>query len=1217
MTKWIPSRRSVAVAAAATAAVCAVAAAAGLVYAAAWLSAPGLDKRAARLVGETAGGEASFDVLTASLSDGVFLAEGFRLVLPGGVDATVEKIELEIDYSSLWFGRLTVNRLTVTRPTIRLASPPPPVEGVSAVVDDVDSGGARLAPPRITLPLLRLTLRDLRVDGLRVESDAFDLNDIQLAVSGRIDSAGPAFSASVATGPDGGLALRTGSLTMEAATDVIVTFNLETSGRFSLAAKGGLSPRAVKGASAPARRFSVSLTAGGDLYTPQFEASALADLDGERFFEGSAGAQAVGPKIDFNAGVDRLRLDLARLAAAAGVTGVTVEGALLSEALTLTGDAWRNGLRPPTARITGGASIDLVKLAVGGIALPKGGRVGFTLNPVVYDGTRFTGGIGAEGNIPRIERAGTTLDGVVLSASATAPGEGAATFAGSVAAVGGMKGSMPIPALSATAEGEGDPLAGRFDRFVATVVFPNNNSEIRVAGEGADFGRDSFDLTVGATIDAGEWGDLLTAIGAPVTVGKGEITAAATAAGKMGDAFISPRFSFFVGADAHRLGLKTGENIGVGSGDIDVTLSGKINPLWQVTDLLVESDLIGRSVTMGPAGAMGKVTGRVKLASPQPVYDKVSLDIAATLDGINTAAATPPARATVRLVGVTDPVTRRHQVDEALLDLGVAGRLAFSGVFDNERKVAKGAVTAEKLDLGVVAALAPPGLLPVVGVTGILDLKAEATSREDVEKMAAWYPFPGAASVRLSVKNGGGKVPGAGEATEAEVDLTLAADGAKGTAEGFFRIGRVVAEGVFDGTPFDPSLDIALRIDGDRLTLSRLVLDVPAVGVTQGVEGKASGVALERWQAEGFPSPARLAQSLSGVFTNYTAITLDNRRPLVADMAAEGEVVVDATVTADKGRGISVEGRLTTDRLSVAKGENISVEKVSGVFPFAKSLRYVFGPSEGKGEASVVTVEADRVAGGVGLRDRSFFTDIHVAAPDRDNFTVDRIVVGPVSLAETAFDMTFRQSRFGLDYFRARLADGGGIAGAAQVAGAGGVYTVKANQVFTGVDVARLVGRGEGDDPGETLVDGSFTMEAKLAADEKAETLDLSRIDLSFHLTRIGGKTLDRLLRFIDPEEKSPAVMNARTALRFASPSTVDVEARHGALSVMVDLRYAPLLGGRTVTLPVVKKAPIQGLVNFAAIRSALRQASAARPVIRIVGAEVIRFDETGGGSLR
>jgi len=221
-----------------------------------------------------------------------------------------------------------------------------------------------------------------------------------------------------------------------------------------------------------------------------------------------------------------------------------------------------------------------------------------------------------------------------------------------------------------------------------------------------------------------------------------------------------------------------------------------------------------------------------------------------------------------------------------------------------------------------------------------------------------------------------------------------------------------------------------------------------------------------------------------------------------------------------------------------------------------------------------------------------------------------------VTLRDSMFDIYFKESRLGVDYFKTTLL-GGGLTGSFHIKRENDSYVLRITENFAGLDLRQMLEKDLGLTQSEAQIDGAMTMEVSFLADEKVETIDIAGIDISLNLSRIGSKALDKLLLFIDPKESSPAVANARTIIKIANPTRVELLIRHGQLSLVMDLKYSPVLGGAIVTMPVIKRAPIHSLANIEMIRKPLQKLSVLKTVMRLVGATRIVFGKDGTVALQ
>ncbi|MBF0427951.1 MAG: hypothetical protein HQL94_03445 [Magnetococcales bacterium] len=88
---------------------------------------------------------------------------------------------------------------------------------------------------------------------------------------------------------------------------------------------------------------------------------------------------------------------------------------------------------------------------------------------------------------------------------------------------------------------------------------------------------------------------------------------------------------------------------------------------------------------------------------------------------------------------------------------------------------------------------------------------------------------------------------------------------------------------------------------------------------------------------------------------------------------------------------------------------------------------------------------------------------------------------------------------------------------------------------------------------GDSSVD--FVSRYTLRFDRKSGKLNLGRTDISLIFTRIGKEALDHLLKFLDPQESNPALINARSKVSYANPSRMDLQLTQGTIKLKIDFR--------------------------------------------------------------
>ncbi|MDR3641579.1 MAG: hypothetical protein P4L39_09690 [Humidesulfovibrio sp.] len=135
----------------------------------------------------------------------------------------------------------------------------------------------------------------------------------------------------------------------------------------------------------------------------------------------------------------------------------------------------------------------------------------------------------------------------------------------------------------------------------------------------------------------------------------------------------------------------------------------------------------------------------------------------------------------------------------------------------------------------------------------------------------------------------------------------------------------------------------------------------------------------------------------------------------------------------------------------------------------------------------------------------------------------------------------------GLRSFRAGLL-GGNVLGSAMIRKNAGRYSLIADMAFTGIDPARLFpAKGPKDQPGQAETSGRVRLETPLTADPEAL---LQQLNFRADITRIGPRTLERMLYALDPEEQNETIVQQRRLMAIGYPRFLRVAAAYGNMSV-------------------------------------------------------------------
>jgi hypothetical protein len=136
----------------------------------------------------------------------------------------------------------------------------------------------------------------------------------------------------------------------------------------------------------------------------------------------------------------------------------------------------------------------------------------------------------------------------------------------------------------------------------------------------------------------------------------------------------------------------------------------------------------------------------------------------------------------------------------------------------------------------------------------------------------------------------------------------------------------------------------------------------------------------------------------------------------------------------------------------------------------------------------------------------------------------------------------------------------------------------------------------------DSKIDGNMEITFQVETPE----VSLDKLFLNIAITKIGTKTLDRLLLFIDPEESKPAIVDTRAKLKLAAPHRVLISLKNGNLNVEAWLK-SDLLG--IIKAPELKRIPVAGLKQFATINEQLQSLQGVLQTLKLIAARGIAFE--------
>lgn len=1178
-----------------------------------WLKTADINPAAQWVVAKFTGGEANFQSVTADLTKGVS-AKAFRLRLPSGVVVRAEEFDIGFDLRTLIKGSLEIDHINVDRPRITFA--------------DTAKSGDRPADRTVSIPmpiapvfisLGSLTVKDISFEfagaGFKTE-----LAGLSLIGAGAIGPKGAEGAVTVQSSQNSSLSFSSDDISLDSIYDIDISLSSDESGAIKLKGSAGLQVVKIK---APYKidpgRADAKLDADFNIAqgTISGRSNIEASVYGKPALKLETGWKVSKGYLEYDGRITRLNIDLKHLPGIAGRVGHLVTGFASFSPARVKGKVALGEDGESTHSISGAGVIRVSKLKSEAVSAPQGVTIMAQLNELTFTKGAVSGKALANVISPVIESSGAIFDNLTASIEANPVGLSSGKIYISVSADNfGAKGfQIDKPALNATFLG--DFVKGDLS-FVKAEMFMLDQTRIATFGSVLAYGKKGLDLTaeIRAPLkDIKPWLEKLT----QVKVHGGQAQATIKAKSLAGIDYSSPEvdLSAKVKIRNFRGGLNDSRSK-IGPADFSLNLSAKALGAKSAGDATVEFSADLKQLDIPGVFASGPVRIEAGFSSsrlPEGVITG-TLDIAADrlAPYVENKKTAKPVGILVSLAGRADMAEGKYELQTADLKLGPAASIVAKGFYEKPERLFGLDLQVTGLDLHAWSQMAPDEIkekAPVESVSGLFEGSvkgggvlpsslAETLSSSKVE-----------AQITARLRNGSGIIRQSGVRVDgADLDIDVEINKQSAAIKGGVWIRKIGWKSVLGEETVDSSLEFSFGFNGeDRLLLDRLVLESESLGLLNSLEGTISGAHIPSLigGAEGMRS---LLMDADVMLDNYFSISLDNNQRLLSGITVSGDVDTYFSISSRAGEDLSVTGESEFINFSVNRRGNQMIKELNGKFPFTKSVLLI------SDEVTLERAAAPAKTVDPGVRESTFFEDIRGQSAYRDNFTINFIGLGPVALRQTVFDLYFKETGFGVDYFKTELL-GGGLTGSMRIRSEKEGYTLRMTEVFAGINLGRLLNQDLGLSEEESGIDGDVSLEITLAQAEPGEEIDITKIDLSVNLSRIGAKALDRLLLFLDPNGSAPSVTNARMALIYAKPSRVNISARHGALSVTIDLKYSPLLGGQAVTMPVINRFPIQSLVNFESMRPYLSKLAAVSDAMRLVAATRIEIRRDGAISFR
>jgi len=385
----------------------------------------------------------------------------------------------------------------------------------------------------------------------------------------------------------------------------------------------------------------------------------------------------------------------------------------------------------------------------------------------------------------------------------------------------------------------------------------------------------------------------------------------------------------------------------------------------------------------------------------------------------------------------------------------------------------------------------------------------------------------------------------------------------------------------FEKLPLHPEFKFNYRLENlNTLILAKHQLDLKNRGARHTLEGKVNGL---KFFLKGPLDPAKLLKNLNVVLKNENHLNIAEaaKGELFGDIKATGALSSQFEIHQSAGKSIDLKGRIGFNQFSAEVPTGVALKNLTGNFPFSKSL----------------SLDPNRLfSKSTSPAQKRFFKQLRGFSRYKNNIQADSLEVAGQKISNIGMDMVFKDNRLAAEKFIFDVL-GGTVGGHFSFTQTEKGSALKFFTEFAKIDSSRLLPTRK-----EKNIDSQIDGNMEIAL----ETVSLGKLRLKIAITRIGTKTLDRLLLFIDPEESKPAIVDTRAKLKLATPHRVLLSLDNGNLDVEVWLK-SDLLG--IIKAPELKRIPVAGLKQFTTINQQLQSLQEVLQILKMIAAKGIAFE--------
>lgn len=344
-----------------------------------------------------------------------------------------------------------------------------------------------------------------------------------------------------------------------------------------------------------------------------------------------------------------------------------------------------------------------------------------------------------------------------------------------------------------------------------------------------------------------------------------------------------------------------------------------------------------------------------------------------------------------------------------------------------------------------------------------------------------------------------------------------------------------------------------------------------------------------------------LAAYLSSQASGRFELILPEPTEIIPNLFVNGLVRVFGEASLRPAKEINLDAQLfisPKQPLNVQYADLIGINGLRCKIPFRKTYRII----SSDGNPTELSTHKKRVS------DLPFAAQFHAYREDFNKISLDSITaLGQTVLKDFEASIKFSEGVLDIDQLQMNLL-GGDVTGQATAITDGSTQNLQVRVEFAGVGSVPLRGKPK---PGGGI-NGDLFLNISIGQTEDGSMADVSKIDGSLHITKMGRDGLHRLLDILDPNGSDPNLNTVRLSLRFGKPKSVIIEIRHGKMRGKVT-HSLPVIGDQDTPFEV----PVKRITQTKTMAPAMKTIQIIQSYLSQFSAETIEFKRGGGVKFR